>query len=223
MKTFDATLTLRDGMSAWPGDRPYRCAVASVIANGQGAKVSDLDLTTHTGTHVDAPAHMLDGGAGVDAIAPSVLVGPAVVVEVRGVRSIGVSELREMDWRGVERVLFKTAGSGARETQPAPGEGFVALEEAAARFLASRGILLVGVDCASVDPPGSRDNAAHRALLEAGIVIVEGLDLSQVPAGRYELFCGPLKVAGGDGAPARVFLREPQEPAAAKLPGNSHA
>ena len=204
MAIHDLTVNLREGMTIYPGDPPFTREVVSTVADG--CALSKLHLGAHTGTHVDAPAHMVEGGSTIDAIPHDVLVGPALVVEVTHPRRITREELTTHHWDGVERVLFRTgnAGSLGRSFR----KDYVYLDEEAARFLADKGVRLVGVDYLSVDPPGSQGHPAHMALCNAGMVIIEGLDLSHVSPGRYELICAPLKVKDGDGAPARVFLRD---------------
>ncbi len=205
MKLFDVTRPIYDGMAVYPGDPPVVIRRVASVAAGACANVSELCLGSHTGTHVDPPLHCREGAAGSDTLPLDILIGPVRVhaLEVRD--HIDAAALRGVDLAACPRVLFKT-GTGGRAAQgstPASA-GFTA---AAARSLVGAGIRLVGVDGASVDPSGAVGLPAHRTLLEAGVVIVEGLDLSGVPPGAYELVCLPLKILGGDGAPARVVLR----------------
>ncbi len=205
MKLFDVTRPIYDGMDVYPGDpRVVVRRVASVTAGGC-ANVSEVCLGSHTGTHVDPPLHCRDGAPGVDALPLDILIGPARVHALEVREPIDAAALRRVDLAACPRVLFKT-GTGGRDAQGSPpaSVGFTA---AAARTLVGAGVRLVGVDGESVDPPGVAGLPAHRALLEAGVVILEGLDLSEVPSGAYELLCLPLKILGGDGAPARVVLR----------------
>ena len=208
MKVYDASVSLREKMPIYPGDPPFRRTVVKSIAAGDSSNVSRLDFGVHTGTHVDAVNHMVEGAPTVDQIPPETLVGPARVVQIDDPELITRAELQRRDWGGVRRVLFKTANSGKLEDLDDFVGDFVALEGPAAEFLAERRVLLVGVDYLSVDIPHSGTHPAHQALMDAGIVIIEGLDLGRVPPGDYDMFCGPLKIRGGDGAPARVFLRE---------------
>ncbi len=203
MAIYDATVTLREGMPVYPGDPPLR-------RDGGGHR-NHLHMSTHGGTHVDAPAHMIEGGRTLTEIDPSVFLGPAQVVEIRDPRAITRAELERCDLAGVERVLFRTASSGRLERSDAFDRDFVHMAPDAAELLASLGLLLVGVDYLTLDPFGAGSFPAHRALLGAGVVVIEGLDLSGVPGGTYELFCGPLKIGGADGAPARVLLRGPTD------------
>ncbi len=208
MRIFDISVTLREPMPTWPGDDGFRRELTSALQEGDSANVSTLRMGAHAGTHVDAPRHFLETGCAVDEIPPGALVGPCAVIEIRSPDAVTKAELTEHGWDGVERVLLKTANSGELNRRDEFNESFIAIAPDAAEFLASKGIKLVGVDNQSVDAPGSPGHPTHHILLGAGIVIVEGLDLREVPAGRYELLCAPLKIRDGDGAPARVFLRE---------------
>ncbi len=207
MAIYDVSVSLRDGMPVYPGDETFRRAMVSTLAAGGGANLSALHMGAHSGTHVDAPQHMMDGRATVDELPPSALVGPATVVGIEDTQMIGRAELEKHDWRGVERALLKTANSGKLSALDRFVEDFIYLDGEAAQVLAAQKLLLVGVDYLSVDRLHSGTHPAHLALMRAGIIIVEGLDLSGVEPGRYEMFCGPLRIRGGDGAPARVFLR----------------
>lgn len=200
MAIYDVTVTLREGMPVYPGDPQFR-------RDGGGHR-NHLHMSTHGGTHVDAPAHMIEGGPALTELEPSVFIGPAEVVEILDPHAITRAEIEKHDWAGVERALFKTASSGRLECEAEFDRDFVHMDPDAAELLAGLGLLLVGVDYLTLDPLGTGSFPAHKALLGAGIVVIEGLDLSGVPEGRYELFCGPLKLGGADGAPARVFLRQ---------------
>jgi arylformamidase len=201
----DVTVPLATGMSAYPGDPPFE--IEPVADAGEGKyRISRLGLSTHTGTHVDAPAHFLASGATVDQLPLEILLGKARVVEVAARERIERRDLEVVDLRDDLRVLIKTRMSG----QLHKGgflEDHVYLTVDAAVYLAQAGIKLVGFDYLSIDRSGSADFPAHHALLGHGVVVVEGLDLSEVEPGEYEMACLPLRVAGGDGAPARVVLR----------------
>jgi arylformamidase len=211
MAVYDISVALRPGLPVYPGDSRFRREVVLRIRDGASSNLSVIQMNAHHGTHLDAPLHMIDGAPSVDAIAPEVLVGPALVVEIADARRITRRELEAVDWSGVERALLKTTNSGrlARTDEFEPD--FVAMDGEAAEFLATLGLKLVGVDYLSVDGAGAEGFPAHMALLGAGVVILEGIDLSAVPPGRYELFCGALRIEGGDGAPARAFLVDREE------------
>jgi arylformamidase len=195
---------IRSGMAHWPGNPPVVVTRVKDLARGDSSSVSLLSLGTHTGTHVDAPAHFVRGGLGVDAMPYEAVNGPARVVEVRGAGPIGPEALDGA--RRGERVLFKTRNS-ARWREAAFMEDFTYLSTEAGLRAARLRVRAVGVDYLSVG--GYKRNGAdvHRALLEGGVWIIEGLDLSRIRPGRHELACLPLRIEGGDGAPARAMLR----------------
>lgn len=173
---------------------------------GEAAQVSVLSVGTHYGTHIDAPRHLLPGAVGVDALPLEALVGRCRVLEVRG-PLIGPEDLVSTA-RGPRRLLLKTAQSGFWADAQEPREA-AALSPAAAEWLVEQGFLLLGIDELSVDPPVSTNLDAHRILLAAGVVILEGLDLRAVPPGEYDLAALPLPLPDADGSPARVVLRSP--------------
>ena len=191
MRIIDVSVPIRPGMITYPGDPEVRLERVSSIADGDIANLSRLDLGVHSGTHVDAPLHFVDGGASVETLPLDVLVGPCVVVD-----GLDAAAVR----RGSERVLFKTPNSRLWERDEF-SENFVALDGEAARALVSRGVRLVGIDYLSIG-----DEEAHRVLLGAGVVAIEGLDLRGVDPGAYRLVCLPLRIVGSDGAPARAVL-----------------
>jgi arylformamidase len=183
-------------MVTYPGDPAVRMERAASIAGGDVVNLTRMDFGLHSGTHVDAPVHFIDGAPGVDEIPLESLIGPCVVVEVPDLGRESVARAPE----GSERVLFKTPNSELWARDEFVKE-FARLDGEAAALLVERGIRLVGVDYLSVG-----DEDAHNALLEAGVVPVEGLDLRGVEPGSYELICLPLRVVGADGAPARTIL-----------------
>jgi arylformamidase len=198
MRIIDISVPLREGMVTYPGDPVVRLERAASIADGDVVNLTRLDFGLHSGTHVDAPVHFIDDGTGVDEIPLDALVGPCHVVEVPDLSASSVATAPE----GAERVLFKTPNSELWSRDEF-SEDFAMLDGAAATLLVERGVRLVGVDYLSVG-----DEAAHRALLGAGVVPVEGLDLRGVEPGRYELVCLPIHIVGADGAPARAILVE---------------
>jgi arylformamidase len=201
----DVTVPLHAGMVVYEGDPPVELESAQSIARGDPANVSRLGLGSHTGTHVDAPCHFVAGGAGVDALPPDVLIGRARVLQCRP-GPVGTEALAGAGLGRGQRLVLRTGNSAlwARE-------GFVrdyqALTLPAARALVEAGVALVGIDYLSIEAFGAAGHPVHRCLLEAGIVILEGLDLTAVGPGRYELCCLPLRIRNGDGAPARALLR----------------
>jgi arylformamidase len=212
MKIYDISVPVAPGVTpVYEGDPGIEVGSWHSIARGDAANVSVLKLGAHTGTHVDAPAHFIEGAPGVVSLPLDALVGEARVVEIpHDARAVEERHVREGVPEGCRRVLFKTRNSAFWDDPRGHfREDFAYVEPAAARALVSRGVRLVGIDYLSVERFGSDDFATHITLLSAGIVILEGLDLRAVAPGAYELFCLPLKIAAGsgDGAPARAVLR----------------
>lgn len=206
MRIYDVTVPLSSDVPTFPGDPPFTLHRVSRIEDGSPYTLSRLAMGSHSGTHVDAPCHFLDGGATVDQLPLEILMGKARVVELSVSEGIGRGDLEALDLSDDLRLLIKTRMSGQLR-QRTFQEDHIYLTPDAAEYLAQIGIKLVGIDYLSIEKFGSEDYASHRALLGAGVVIVEGLDLSEVEAGEYDMACLPLRIAGGDGAPARVVLR----------------
>ncbi|NPA90766.1 MAG: cyclase family protein [Chloroflexi bacterium] len=208
MVLYDVTLPLDATLPVWPGDPPIR--VEKVVTPGPGNPftVSQMQMSVHAGTHVDAPSHILAGGQDVDALPLDVLIGPALVVDARGVARLSAEVLSQLAIpRGVDRVLFLTDNTRLWSERPWRFHtDFVGITEDGARWLVERGVRLVGVDYLSVAPYGEEEGT-HRVLLTAGVVIIEGLYLVHVPPGIYELLCLPLKLVHAEAAPARVLLK----------------
>jgi arylformamidase len=207
MHTYDITLALSPAIPVWPGHSPFRLEQTNSIAAGGHTNTSRLEMSCHMGTHVDAPNHFLNNGRTIESLPLSTLSGRAYVLHLPNVDLItaDILERSEIPPR-TRRILFKTRNSeywakGESEFQ----SEFVALSEDAARYLVNRGVKLVGVDYLSV-APYQNSRPTHEILLGAGVVIVEGLDLSAVTQGRYTLYCLPLKIVGSDGAPTRAIL-----------------
>jgi arylformamidase len=208
MELIDVSVPIRDGMVVFDGDPEVRTSAHAAIANGDTANITRIDFGVHTGTHVDAPLHFIEGGAGVEAIPLDALVGPAVVVDATGVTGhIDGAALAGLDVpSGAERVLFRTRNSAAALWgRDEFATDFTALTSDAAAALVAMGVRLVGLDYLSVAPFGN-PVGVHRALLEARVAIIEGLDLREVEPGPYLLMCLPILIEGHDGAPARVVL-----------------
>lgn len=201
----DVTVPLVPGLPVFPGDPPL--AIEAVQRAGEAPYgLARLNLTTHSGTHVDAPAHFVAGGTTVDALPLEILLGKTRVVEILGRERVERADLEALDLRDDLRVLLKTRMSG-QLLKAGYQEDHVYLTGDAAHYLAQAGLKLVGFDYLSIDRFGDSSYPAHHALLGAGVVVVEGLDLSEVEPGEYDMTCLPLRVGGGDGAPARVVLR----------------
>jgi arylformamidase len=204
----DISLAITPGTVVYPGNPGVSVTAHQAIARGDSANVSAVSFGSHTGTHVDAPKHFDDAASGVDEISVERLIGPASVIEFDDtVRSIGRVELERAGLRGAKRVLFKTRNSRLLyERDFSSDYTFLAPEGAA--LLVGLGVDLVGIDYLSIEQFKSGHHRTHLILLGRGIVIVEGLDLSAVAPGEYELLCLPLRLVGLDGAPARAVLRE---------------
>lgn len=210
MKTrriYDVSLPVYPGMLVWPGNPPMAIDYVKSIAQGASSNVSLLHIGSHSGTHVDAPRHFIDGAPGIDAIDPQILVGKARLVRLTEAHHIDRSALEQLNLKGVSRLLLGTRNSALlRKGQFTTDYAFVF--EDAARYIVEMGIKLVGIDWLSIEEYQKPGRPTHHTLLGAGVVVIEGLNLSNVPPGDYELLCLPLKIKDGDGAPARVFLRE---------------
>jgi arylformamidase len=201
----DVTVPLTPGMPTYPGDPPFEIEPLRTLA-GDRYRLSRLRLSTHVGTHVDAPAHFIEGGATVDQLPLEILLGKTRVVALGSRERVERADLAALDLRDDLRVLLKTRMSG-QILRGGYQEDHLYVTVDAAHYLAQAGIKLVGFDYLSIDRAGSADFPAHQALLGAGVVVVEGLDLSEVEPGEYDMACLPLRVAEGDAAPARVVLR----------------
>jgi arylformamidase len=203
----DISVVLQPTIPTWPGSPGFQLSPINRLEAGDAANVSQIQTDVHVGTHVDAPWHFLQNGITVEQLSLETLVGQATVVSLPDVTAITPKELEALQLPSdTKRLLFQTKNSqlwsqGITEFQ----QDFVALTAEAAQWVADRGIELVGVDYLSVqryhDSPRT-----HEILLEAGIIIVEGLNLSAVQPGTYHFVCLPLKLAGADGAPARAIL-----------------
>jgi arylformamidase len=208
MTLYDISLTYTEDLPTWPGDPTIQIKRISSIKDGDIDNVTHLSMCAHSGTHVDAPDHFLGNGKTVEAIPLELMIGPAAVVETHTEGTITPADLITARIpTGVKRVLLKTANSeywAAGNT--AFQEDFIALNEEAAEYLVELGVEVIGVDYLSV-APFTDPEPTHKTLLEAGVLIIEGLDLSGVEPGEYILYCLPLKIGGSDGAPARVLLK----------------
>lgn len=207
MRIYDISLTISPSLPVWPGDPNVFLERVSKIEEGANANVSQITMGVHTGTHIDAPFHFLPDGKTVEALQINLLTGRAYVLHLPEVDVITktVLESAQIPPR-TRRVLFKTRNSDLWLRQvPDFQTDFVGLSADGAEYLVSRGVKLVGIDYLSV-APYKKSRPTHEILLNAGVVIVEGLDLSAVSHGRYTLVCLPLKLAGSDGAPARAIL-----------------
>jgi len=206
MVLYDISVSISPSLPCTPGDPPVRLSMLPAPAEGEPFRITRLSFGSHTGTHVDAPAHLLADGMTVDEIPLAVLIGHCLVVDLTAHDGeIDVGLLRKLPLKGERRLLFHTRNSSLWGQPGFVGE-FTALTPAAATFLVELGVQLVGIDYLSVEHHRSQGEV-HRILLEAGVVILEGLNLAGVERGGYELICLPLKIRGADGAPCRAVLR----------------
>jgi len=206
---FDVTIPMRPGMPQW-AEEEYMATSALSSTPADVANVTLLTMTSHTGTHVDAPRHFIHGGTTIDEIPMDRWVGPCVVVDFsEKERDLTAADLEEVAIpAGTTRVVLKTRNSELWRTHPSAFyEKFIAIDPGAAQWLVDRGVRLVAIDYLSIGSVHPDGDETHRILLGNDILVVEGLDLTNVPAGPYELLCFPLKIQGADGAPARVALR----------------
>jgi arylformamidase len=210
VRIYDISLPISEALPVWPGDPPIRITQVSHLERGDEATLTHVDMGAHTGTHVDAPAHFVAHGLTVDALDLGTLVGPAQVVHALEADALSANVLRELDIQpGSVRILFRTRNS-ERWAQGEVGfhQEFVAITEDGAAWLAAHGVRLVGIDYLSV-ASFVEPAATHRRLLRAGVIALEGLNLSDVGAGEYLLICLPLRIVGAEGAPARAILIDP--------------
>ncbi|MBI2426954.1 MAG: cyclase family protein [Candidatus Kerfeldbacteria bacterium] len=207
MEVYDISTRLTPELVTWPGEKGLtRTVFATVETNG--VELSRLDMGGHTGTHIDAPRHFVAGAGGIDGIDPAKCVGPARVVDLTDrTRDITAEDIQELGLTAGGRVLIKTQNSVRRLLdKPDFHDDYIALTPEAAHALVQAGVVFVGVDYLSVERKGSPGHPVHVALLEKGIVILEGADLSRVPAGDYTLAALPLSIPNGDGSPTRAVL-----------------
>lgn len=209
MRVWDISQTLRPsgvegGLPVWPGDTDFTFARSWRMEDGSPVNVGRMTMSTHSGTHGDAPLHYAADGADIASVDLAPYLGECLVVDARRARgAVAIADLPPLG--GATRVLLRTF---ARFPHDAWDKGFTAIAPETVRFLAAHGVVLVGTDAPSVDPQESKTMAAHKAVLAADMRILEGLVLDAVPPGRYELIALPLKIAGGDAGLCRAVLRE---------------
>lgn len=207
----DISVQLHTGMAHWPDNPPVQVGYMLHTGRGDICTVSTLSMGSHSGTHMDGPFHFLPEGQGLHEMPLDAAIGRARVIEIHDPESIKPDELRPYHIQQGERLLFKTLNSTRCWKTDAFVEDFVYISQEAARYLASLGVRTVGIDYLSVGGYAKDGFETHWALLEAGVWIIEGLDLSQVEPGVYELICLPIKIADSDGAPARAIIRKMDE------------
>lgn len=204
----DVSVGLHDGMVHWPDNPPVQISFDMAISKGDVCNVSKMSLGVHTGTHMDAPLHFFKDGRSIDTMPLSATLGRARIIEIHDTESIKPAELEQHNIQLGERILFKTINSTHYWQSDTFVKDFVYISQEAAQYLAKLQIQTVGVDYLSVGGFFKDGPETHHALLGAGIWIIEGLNLSAIEVGEYDLICLPLKMIGSEGAPARAILRK---------------
>jgi len=208
MDWIDVSVPLRNDVIGWPGDVPVEVARRMRIEQGADYNISMITLSTHAGTHMDAPLHFIEGGASIDQMPADVTVGEARIIEIADRESVKPGELEAHDIRAGERVIFKTANSESDWLDAPMIADYVHVSPEGARFLVERGVRCVGFDYLSVGSLSPAEaSETHKVLLAGGVWIIECLYLVGLPVGPCELLCLPLRIEGAEGAPARAFIR----------------
>lgn len=210
MKIIDISVPVDLSLPTWPGDPPVKIDRFLDMHRGDAVNASRVSCSVHTGSHVDAPLHHLADGGSVETLPLASMIGPTIVADFADADEIGPSELDALNLpASTVRLLCRTRNSLLwADADRSFRTDFVAITAAGARWLVDHGVCLVGVDYLSVERFGASPPETHRRLLEAGVVILEGLDLREAKAGTYWLACLPWKLRGTDGAPARAVLIE---------------
>lgn len=205
----DISAPLRPDLPIWPGEEGLRRTLVATQP-ADPANVSHLAMGAHTGTHIDAPVHFLPGGGGIDDLAPDTFVGPCHVADLRHLTdTIGAGDLDEASIpEEIVRILALTRNSGWSHADTSFRRDYVAYDLSAAEWCVDRGIRLLGIDYLSIEAYESDDHPVHKALLGAGVAVLEGVDLFGVSPGAYHLVALPILIPGSDGAPVRAVLIE---------------
>ncbi|MHB8231905.1 MAG: cyclase family protein [bacterium] len=205
----DISMDIEDGMLHWPTDPGVAIRQFSNIKNGDSANNSEITFGTHTGTHIDAPRHFIEGGIGIDKINLDLLIGPCRVIEVNNnIKTISKDFLEPLDIIKGERLLFKTKNSlWINNKDKNFHEDYVYVSADGARYLVEKDVILVGVDYLSVEGYHIGHDT-HNVLLSSNVVVIEGLNLFNVGEGKYRLIALPIKIKNSDGAPSRVLLEK---------------
>lgn len=207
-RIYDISVPIRTGGLVYPGNPEIDVSLQQAVAKGAGANVSFVRFGSHTGTHADAARHFFDDGQTVDKIPLERLIGPALLLAFPDdLRAVGAADLKKQDLNGETRILLRTRNS-ALLSQKEFVKDYTYLAPDGAQYLVDNGVELVGIDYLSIEQFHSGHHMTHRTLLEKSVVILEGLDLSAPPPGKYQLICLPLRIEGCDGAPARAVLIE---------------
>lgn len=207
MSWIDISVPIHNGMHFWPGDPPPYITTHVSTKKGDVCNVSAIYTSSHMGTHMDAPLHFLDGGKTMDALPWDAVIGPVRVVEIKDEKAIKPAELKKLKLQAGERILFKTPNSKRSWKKETFDKDFVYIAKEGAQYIVDCGVKTVGVDYLSVGGFYKDGIPTHHILLGAEVWIIEGLDLSKVKPGNYEMICLPIKFQNGDGAPSRCLIR----------------
>jgi arylformamidase len=206
-KIYDISVDIQMGMPTYPGDAKFKSRKLKSVEK-DGYEIHRLSLGNHTGTHVDAPAHFIQNGATITELPLDILNGRVRVVEILDKEKVGLEAVKELQLQNDFRILFKTRNSSLWKSRKRFQKNYVYLTLDAAKYLAENDIKLIGFDYLSLEKFGDSEHPVHRYLLGNQVIILEGLNLLEVEEGEYEMCCLPMKLAGLDGAPARVILRK---------------
>ncbi len=206
MKLIDVSVRLDAALPTYPSNTPFSLEAIKRLARGDSSNLSTLQMSAHTGTHVDAPRHFFDDGVSVDTLPLEMLCGRCRVIEVTSRKGITADDFDRLDLSEDIRVLIKTHNSRLWGDATFHAD-YIGVTESGAKYLVEHGVKVVGVDYLSVEPYKTPGAPTHHLLLGAGTIVIEGLNLRDVDPGIYEMYCLPLPVVGSDGAPARVVLR----------------
>jgi arylformamidase len=206
-RLLDVSVLLTAGMPVYPGNHEFELQPVHRIADGHSSNHSTVVMGTHCGTHVDAPLHFFDGRPGVDQLPIDLLIGRARVIDLPHRGGITEQHLAAAGLREDLRVLLRTPNSALWNSHDGFHTDYTYISEDGAKFLVDQGVKVVGVDYLSVEQFKKTGAPAHHVLLGNGVIIIEGLNLSDAEPGPYEMYCLPLKLANADGAPARVVLK----------------
>ncbi|HYF35342.1 MAG TPA: cyclase family protein [Prosthecobacter sp.] len=203
----DISVALRDGMVHWPNDP--ECRIQRVVSMDEGAvcNLTHLSLSAHTATHMDAPRHFIANGLAIDEMPLDAVIGDSRVIEFDTADQITPDDLRPHRLQRGERLLFKTRNSAHSWNSDSFDKNFVSIRKDAAAYLVECGVMTVGVDYLSIGGYERDGVETHQIMLGAGMWVIEGLNLSAIEPGDYDMICLPLKIAGADGAPCRVVVR----------------
>lgn len=206
----DISVPLKSGMARWPGDPEVKIKRINDINTGDEDNLTHISMCAHTGTHMDAPLHFRKSGKPIDKMPLSATIGKSRVIEIRDKEFITEKEIRSHRIRKGERILFKTGNSKTRWDNKPFMKKFVHLSTGAAEFLSERKVRTIGIDYLSIGGYEGNVVEVHNIILKAGIWVIEGLNLSKIEPGEYELNCLPIKLTGADGAPCRALIRKVQ-------------